>query len=45
MKDFLGALRNGTVMADGAMGSYLFERMGRLSKINHVHKALNVLNP
>jgi len=45
MKDFLGALRNGTVMADEAMGSYLFERTGRLSEINHVYKALNVLNP
>jgi hypothetical protein len=45
MKDFLGALRNGTVMADEAMGSYLFERTGRLPEINHVYEALNVLNP
>ncbi len=39
------ALRSGPLLADGAMGSYLFERTGRLSETNHVYEALNVDNP
>ena len=45
MADFMRALRSGPLLADGAMGSYLFERTGRLSETNHVYEALNVDNP
>ena len=45
MTDFMTALRAGPLLADGAMGSYLFERTGRLSEDNHVYEALNVENP
>ena len=43
--EFLEHLRRGPVLADGANGSYLFERTGRLSETNHVYEALNVNNP
>ncbi len=42
---FLDTLRQGTLLADGAMGSYLFERTGRLSERNHVYEALNLDHP
>ena len=42
---FLETLRQGTLLADGAMGSYLFERTGRLSERNHVYEALNLDHP
>jgi homocysteine S-methyltransferase len=45
MSEFLKALRTGPVLADGAIGSYLFERTGRLSEKNHVYEALNVTDP
>jgi homocysteine S-methyltransferase len=45
MTDFLTALRSGPLLADGAMGTYLFERTGRLSETNHVYEAFNVDNP
>lgn len=45
MGNFLGALRNGHVLADGAMGSYLFDLTGRLSEQNHVYEAFNLDRP
>jgi homocysteine S-methyltransferase len=45
MSAFLEALRHGPLLADGAMGSYLFERTGRLSERNHVYEALNLDHP
>lgn len=38
-------LHRGPVLADGAMGSYLFWRTGRLSERNHVYEALNLELP
>ncbi len=35
----------GALLADGAMGSYLFELTGRLSEQNHVYEAFNVDRP
>ncbi len=45
MADFLSALRTGPLLADGAMGSYLFKLTGRLSESNHVYEAFNVDQP
>jgi methionine synthase / methylenetetrahydrofolate reductase(NADPH) len=45
MTDLIAALRTGPVLADGAMGSYIFRRTGRLSEHNHVYEALNEDNP
>ena len=45
MGNFLDALRDGQVLADGAMGSYLFELTGRLSERNHVYEAFNIDRP
>lgn len=45
MSKLIDSLRTAPLLADGAMGSYLFERTGRLSEINHVYEALNVRNP
>ena len=45
MGNFLDALHDGHVLADGAMGSYLFELTGRLSEPNHVYEAFNVDRP
>ncbi len=45
MSEFLKTLRAGPLLADGAIGSYLFERTGRLSEKNHVYEALNVADP
>ena len=42
MSAFLAALKAGPLLADGAMGSYIFERTGRLSELNHVYEALSV---
>jgi len=42
---FLDHLRQGALLADGAMGSYLFRRTGRLSERNHVYEALNLDRP
>ena len=36
MSELLETLRSTPLLADGAMGSYLFERTGRLSENNHV---------
>lgn len=43
--EFLEHLRQGALLGDGAMGSLLFERTGRLSERNHVYEALNLDNP
>ena len=45
MSDFLAALSEGPLLSDGAMGSLLFARTGRLSEANHVYEALNIDNP
>jgi len=45
MADFLTALKSQPLLADGAMGSYLFELTGRLSETNHVYEAFNVDQP
>jgi methionine synthase / methylenetetrahydrofolate reductase(NADPH) len=45
MPDFLNTLRTQPLLADGAMGSYLFELTGRLSEVNHVYEAFNVEQP
>ncbi len=45
MSDFLAALRSGPLLADGAMGSYLFKKTGRLSERNHVYESLNLDSP
>ncbi|MBM3858048.1 MAG: hypothetical protein FJ395_00180 [Verrucomicrobia bacterium] len=45
MTDFLTTLRDGPLLADGAMGSLLFERTGRLSEANHVYESFNLDRP
>ncbi len=45
MADFLATLKSQTLLADGAMGSYLFKLTGRLSETNHVYEAFNVDQP
>jgi homocysteine S-methyltransferase len=45
VNDFLQTLRDAPLLADGAMGSYLFERTGRLSETNHVYEFFNVERP
>ncbi|MEE8362716.1 MAG: homocysteine S-methyltransferase family protein, partial [Dehalococcoidia bacterium] len=45
MSHFLEALEAGPILADGATGSYLFQRTGRLSEPNHVYEALNLDSP
>ena len=45
MTPFLEALRQGPLLADGAMGSYLFELTGRLSEANHVYEAFGAERP
>jgi homocysteine S-methyltransferase len=45
MADFLTTLKSQPLLADGAMGSYLFELTGRLSETNHVYEAFNVEQP
>lgn len=45
MSEFIDSLRESPMLADGAMGSYLFRRTGRLSERNHVYEALNEDNP
>ena len=42
---FLEALESAPLLADGGIGSYLFEQTGRLSEINHVYEALNLDQP
>ncbi len=45
MADFLTTLQSQPLLADGAMGSYLFELTGRLSETNHVYEAFNLEQP
>lgn len=45
MSRFRDALRCSTLLADGALGSYIFELTGRLSEENHVYEALNTQRP
>lgn len=45
MADFLAALKSQPLLTDGAMGSYLFKRTGRLSETNHVYEAFNLEQP
>ncbi|MCF7689906.1 MAG: homocysteine S-methyltransferase family protein, partial [Cephaloticoccus sp.] len=45
MADFLTTLKTQALLADGAMGSYLFNLTGRLSETNHVYEAFNIEQP
>jgi len=45
MSLFLEELRKAPILTDGAMGSYLFSRTGRLSEMNHVYEAFNADRP
>ena len=45
MSDFLTTLKSTVLLADGAMGSLLFERTGRLSEANHVYESFNADRP
>lgn len=45
MSDFLTDLLANPLLTDGASGSFLFERTGRLSEVNHIYEALNADNP
>ena len=45
MPDFLTTLKATPLLADGAMGSYLFELTGRLPEANHVYEAFNADQP
>ncbi len=45
MADFLTTLKAAPLLADGAMGSLLFERTGRLSEANHVYETFNTDRP
>ena len=45
MSEFLDTLTTAPLLADGAMGSYLFARTGRLSEANHVYEALCLHQP
>ena len=45
MADFLTTLKSQVLLADGAIGSYLFELTGRLSEANHVYETFNVDQP
>ncbi len=45
MSQILDAMRAGTLLADGALGSYIFELTGRLSETNHVYEAFNADRP
>ncbi|NQU09354.1 homocysteine S-methyltransferase family protein [bacterium] len=45
MADLLASLKDGALLTDGAMGSLLFERTGRLSEAHHVYESFNVDRP
>jgi len=45
MEGLLDRLRRSPVLADGAMGSYLFRLTGRLSEEEHVYEALSLDEP
>jgi methionine synthase / methylenetetrahydrofolate reductase(NADPH) len=41
MSNFLDHLQENPLLCDGAMGSLLFERTGRLSESNHIYESFN----
>lgn len=45
MNGLLEALQRSALLADGAMGSYLFQLTGRLSEEEHVYEALSLDEP
>lgn len=45
MSQFLSTLQSQPLLADGALGSYLFERTGRLSEQNHLYETFNLERP
>ncbi len=45
MSKLIERLKSAPVLADGAMGSYLFRRTGRLSERNHVYESLSIDAP
>ena len=45
MNRFLDALGAGPLLADGAMGSYIFELTGRLSEPNHMYESFSLDRP
>ena len=45
MQPFLAALHHRPLIADGALGSYLFALTGRVSEQNHLYEAFNLARP
>ena len=45
MQSFLATLRRRPLLADGALGSYLFALTGRVSEQNHLYEAFNLARP
>ena len=45
MQPFLAALHHRPLLADGALGSYLFALTGRVSEQNHLYEAFNLTRP
>ena len=45
MQPFLAALHRRPLLADGALGSYLFALTGRVSEQNHLYEAFNLARP
>ena len=45
MSSFLQHVQHAPLLCDGAMGSLLFERTGRLSERNHLYETFNADNP
>ncbi len=45
MSEFLSRLQASPLLTDGAIGTYIFERTGRLSEMNHVYEAFNLDKP
>ena len=45
MHPFLAALHHRPLLADGALGSYLFALTGRVSEQNHLYEAFNLARP
>ena len=45
MSTFLNHVQHAPLLCDGAMGSLLFERTGRLSEQNHLYETFNADHP
>ena len=45
MQPFLAALHHRPLLADGALGSYLFALTGRVSEQNHLYESFNLARP